>query len=131
MDATAENYDIAVLRGVLHHTDDPERALAVAMALAPVTIVLEPNGNNPVLKLIERISPYHRAHGERSFFPFTIRNWARRAGGRVVSQRAINLVPIFSPDWLAQTCKTAEPLVEALPLMRDITCGQYVFRIER
>jgi SAM-dependent methyltransferase len=131
IDPRIENYDIAVLRGVLHHTDDPEKALAVALALAPFAIVLEPNGSNPVLKLIERLSPYHRAHGERSFLPSTIRRWARRTGGRAGLQRAINLVPMFCPDWLARFCKVIEPTVEALPLLRNFTCAQYVFRFER
>ena len=126
-----ESYDIAVLRGVLHHTDDPERALAVALALAPFAIVLEPNGSNPVLKLIERLSPYHRTHSERSFLPSTVCRWARGTGGRVGLQRAINLVPMFCPDWLARCCKAIEPAVESLPLLRHFACGQYVFRFER
>jgi len=124
-------YDIALLRGVLHHVDDPARAVAVALSLAPTVIVVEPNGNNPVLKLIERLSTYHVQHGERSFFPQTIEKWARNAGGRVVFRRAINLVPFFSPDMLARLCKVVEPVVEAIPMVRDIACGQYVFRFER
>lgn len=131
LDPAVFSFDIAVLRGVLHHTDDPKRALAVALSLARTVVVLEPNGNNPVLKLNERMSSYHRAHGERSFLPSTVIKWAQDGGGRLASSRAINLVPFFSPDRLAQFCKVGEPVVESIPVLRAVACGQYVFRFER
>jgi len=125
------SYDVAVLRGVLHHLEYPAAAIKVALSVAREVVIVEPNGLNPVLKLIERLSPYHRAHGERSFLPMTLRRWVRAAGGQVAAACFINLVPMFSPDWLARYCKRAEPIVEAHPGIRAIACGQYVFRARK
>ena len=125
------SYDVAVLRGVLHHLEHPAAAIKVALALAREVVIVEPNGLNPVLKLIERLSSYHRAHGERSFLPMTLHRWVRAAGGQVTAADFINLVPIFSPDWLARGCKRAEPIVEAFPAIRVLACGQYVLKARK
>jgi 2-polyprenyl-3-methyl-5-hydroxy-6-metoxy-1,4-benzoquinol methylase len=117
-------FDVAVLRGVLHHLEDPQAAVRKAFALAPRVVILEPNGLNPVLKLIERLSPYHRQHGERSFTPGTLAAWVRAAGGAVTTRRFINLVPFFCPAPLARMLKRFEPVAEAVPLVRAVTCGQ-------
>ena len=37
--------------------------------------VIEPNGYNPVLKVLEKVSRYHIEHEERSFFPATLHAW--------------------------------------------------------
>ena len=37
------------------------------------------------------------------------------------------LVPMFCPDWMARVTKRIEPLVERLPLVRNIGCAVYVF----
>ncbi len=43
----------------------------------------------------------------------------------------LNLVPVFCPDWLARLLKVFEPVVERIPLLRVIACGQYVLRAIR
>jgi SAM-dependent methyltransferase len=120
----AEQFDVAVLRGVLHHLDDPAAAVRKALRIARDVVILEPNGLNPVLKIIERTSAYHREHGERSFVPALLEDWVRVAGGRVVARRFINLVPFFCPAPLARVLKSVEPIIEVLPLLRRIACGQ-------
>ncbi len=126
-----QSFDIAVIRGVLHHLSEAERAVAAAVQMAERVVILEPNGTNPVLKLIEKLSPYHRAHEERSFLPATIDRWIRKAGARVVRREFINLVPMFCPERLAQTLKALESYVEHVPGVNAISCAQYVVTAER
>ena len=123
---TGRHFDCIVLRGILHHLPDPARAIAALAAFEGTVIVIEPNGNNPVLKLIERFSHYHIEHEERSFSPSLIGKWLESADFRVDQCAMINLVPFFCPDWMVLPLRTAETAVERLPLVRDIACGQSV-----
>ncbi|HVI89220.1 MAG TPA: class I SAM-dependent methyltransferase [Dongiaceae bacterium] len=118
------HFDCVVLRGVLHHLPDPARAVACIASVADTIVILEPNGYNPVLKLLERFSRYHVEHEEQSFFPSTIKGWATAAGFGVRSARMINLVPMFCPDWMARICRSLQPLAENLPIVRALGCGQ-------
>ena len=113
LEATSERFDIAVTRGVLHHADDPPRLLQAVGRIAAEVVVIEPNGWNPVLKLIERASSYHRAHGERSWRSSVIDRWLREAGFLPLSSRYAGLVPFFCPAPAARALKAIEPLVEA------------------
>jgi SAM-dependent methyltransferase len=124
-------FDWACFRGVLHHLDRPQDALGEALRVARRLLVIEPNGYNPVLKLLERFSPYHVAHDEQSFMALTLRRWVRRHGGIVRRGTFGGLVPCFCPDWLARLTKTAEPLVERTPLVSALCCAVYVFVAER
>ena len=81
-------FDIAVLRGVLHHLPDPQRAVTVAVALAPVIMIVEPNGLNPILKMLERFSPYHLRHEEQSFLPRTVDTWCTNAGATIAHRES-------------------------------------------
>ncbi|WP_201313757.1 class I SAM-dependent methyltransferase [Dyella sp. EPa41] len=126
-----ETFDVAVLRGVLHHLSDPAQAVAIALRLAKCAVILEPNGLNPVLKLIERTSRYHIEHEEQSFTPRSAASWCREGGARSVRWSFLGLVPFFCPDWMAKTGRLAEPVVEKIPGLRAISCGQYVMVAER
>jgi SAM-dependent methyltransferase len=123
------SFDVAHLRGVLHHMDDPIRGLREAMRVARLVVVTEPNGYNPVLKVLERLSSYHREHGERSFFPTILEGWARGLGGSVRSVHFLGLVPFFCPDSMAGALKAVEPLVERAPVLRTVCCGTYILVI--
>lgn len=124
-------FDCIVLRGVLHHLPDPARAITDLAAFSGTMVVLEPNGNNPILKLLERYSSYHRAHEERSFTPGTICSWLKKAGFRVHSKKMFNLVPMFCPDSMARVLSVVSPIVERLPLLRDVACGQTIIVARR
>lgn len=119
-------FDCIILRGVLHHLPDPARAIASLAPFSGTIIVLEPNGNNPILKLLEKYSRYHVEHEERSFSPSTIESWLTAAGFRVYSSKVFNLVPMFCPDWMAKVLRAVGPIVEWLPLIRGIACGQSI-----
>lgn len=121
-----QQFDCIILRGVLHHLPDPARAIAGLAGFHGTLIIAEPNGNNPVLKLLERFSRYHIEHEERSFAPSLIHRWLGRAGFRVEQSRLVNLVPFFCPDWAVSPLQWAEWPIERLPLVRDIACGQSI-----
>jgi 2-polyprenyl-3-methyl-5-hydroxy-6-metoxy-1,4-benzoquinol methylase len=122
----AGRFDCVVLRGVLHHLPDPALAIASLASFEGTVIVLEPNGNNPVLKLLEKFSRYHIEHEERSFSSNQITSWLTTVNFTVTSSKMLNLVPYFCPDWLARLTKLIEPLIERLPLVRNIACGQSI-----
>jgi SAM-dependent methyltransferase len=124
-------FDVAVYRGVIHHVADPAGEIAQALRLAPTVVLLEPNGLNPIVKLLERLSTYHRDHDETSYSGPTYRGWIRAANGRVRSLTYFGLVPHFSPEWLARTGALLEPIVERLAVVRVPTCGQLLIVADR
>jgi ubiquinone/menaquinone biosynthesis C-methylase UbiE len=123
-------YDVAYLRGVLHHMSYPEKAIGEALRVAKRIVIVEPNGFNPVLKVLEKVSKYHIEHDEKSYFPFKIDGWIESFGGRVVARKYAGLVPMFCPDWMAKTLKVVEPLGEAIPLVKQVGCAVYVLAAE-
>lgn len=126
-----DSFDLSYLRGVLHHLERPADALREALRVAPRVVVVEPNGHNPGLKVLERYSRYHVEHGERSFARRKLDRWVESAGATVEIQTYAGFVPMFSPDWLARAMKTIEPAVEALPILRTVGCAVYVFAAAR
>jgi len=121
-----EHFDCIVLRGVLHHLPDAGKALRAVAPFAPNVLIMEPNGTNPVVKIIEKTSRYHIEHEEQSFPLSTLRRWLFEAGFTQFTCNHVNLVPMFCPDWLAKVCKFMESTFEAIPFIRNISCGQYI-----
>ncbi len=124
-----DHFDIAVVRGLLHHLYEAGTAAASICKIADEIVVVEPNGYNPVLKVIEKVSRYHIEHEEKSYPPRRLDRWFEREGAIVQDSKFIGLVPMFCPDAMARGLKKVEPLVERMPLVRAISCGQYVQRI--
>lgn len=131
LDKLGIKFDTIVLRGVLHHVPDAAAAVKMASMVADEIIIMEPNGLNPILKIIEKVSPYHRLHEEQSFFPSTIRKWCSDAGFITTKCNIINLVPLFCPDFIAKILKTMEPYVEKIPIFRNFACGQVLLRASK
>lgn len=125
------SYDVAHLRGVLHHLERPIDALREAFRLAPVVVSIEPNGYSPALKVLEKVSRYHREHEEKSYSPSKLDRWVTRLGAVITSRQWIGLVPMFCPDWLARRLKTIEPTIERLPCVNRVCCAQYIFVAHR
>ena len=123
-----DSFDIATLRGLLHHMDDPQQGVKEVLRVAREVVIIEPNGYNIILKCIERFSSYHREHKERSFSSLLIDRWIRESGGRVVGRKWICLVPMFCPNWMAASLKMIEPLIEKIPIINSLACGSYVVR---
>jgi ubiquinone/menaquinone biosynthesis C-methylase UbiE len=126
-----QSFDVAHLRGVLHHMDHPDVAIREALRVAKTIVVLEPNGYNVGLKVIEKLSKYHREHGEKSYPPARIEQWVRQHGGVVNSHDWVCLVPYFCPDWFARTMKVIEPIVEFIPVVDRLGCGTFVMAATR
>ena len=122
-DFISKGEDVAVLRGVLHHLDRPEAAIAHLAQQFKAVMILEPNGYNPVMKVIEKTSTYHRQHDEKSYWPGMLNRWFRSQGLSVVEQEYFCLVPYFCPTPIAKLLRLAEPAFEAIPIVRQICCG--------
>jgi ubiquinone/menaquinone biosynthesis C-methylase UbiE len=123
--------EVAVIRGVLHHLDRPQDAIYRLAGQFQSILVLEPNGFNPVLKLIEKVSAYHRAHDEKSYWPPSLNRWFRNAGMFVVAQKYFCIVPFFFPTPAAKLLSRLEPAFELLPLARNVGCGQNLILYRR
>lgn len=119
-------FDIAVYRGVIHHVAEPEEEIRRALTLAKEVVILEPNGCNPMMKIVERVSAYHREHGEQSYSPGRLCTWVENADGKACSVRMFGLVPYFCPSIIARIGHFLEPFVEQFPGLRTILCGQYI-----
>jgi ubiquinone/menaquinone biosynthesis C-methylase UbiE len=99
------SFDVVLIQGVLHHDNDAEGIVREACRVGREIIVFEPNGNSPLLKILEKVSPYHRQHKEKSYFPRTIDRWLAGAGATVVMRRYSNFVPVLAPELMARVCK--------------------------
>ena len=123
-------FDLAIARGVLHHLSDPAKAVENLTRSAKRIIIIEPNGNNPLLKLIERVSKYHREHEERSFTAGTIRRWCEDAHATVTSLSYIGFVPFYFPTAAAKLIHASQPLLEKVPLLPNAFGAQIVAVLE-
>lgn len=126
-----DSFDVIIIQAVLHHDDDPPATLREAFRVAREIFVLEPNGYSPILKILEKVMPYHRAHKERSYTARQLRRWVWEAGGETEVERFGGLVPMFCPDLMARALKRVEPAFEAMPGINRIACADYVFRARR
>jgi hypothetical protein len=93
-------------------------------------LIIEPNGNNPILKLIEKMSPYHREHEERSFSSRTLARWCREAGCPATSISFIGFVPFFFPTLPAKIIHFFQPFLERVPLLCRFFGAQVVITAE-
>lgn len=125
------SFDVALLQSVLHHDSDPLAMIKEAFRIAPQLLIHEPNGNSPILKLFEKVMPYHREHKERSYATTQLRQWIHQAGGVVTYQRFAGFVPMFVPDWVAKAAKFIEPMVEYMPGIATIGCAVTIIVAER
>lgn len=127
----SNSFDIVHIRGVLHHMDRPIDGLREALRVASVVVLLEPNGYNPALKLLERFSSYHIKHNEKSYTLMELKRWVSQLGGRIYYRKYVGFVPCFCPDWLAKLLKWVEPLIERIPGINSLLCSDYVLVIKR
>lgn len=130
-DVTAHEYkpgdrwDGAFLIGFLHHIKRETPAVVARLSrVAPRVIVMEPNGNNPVRKLLEQL-PSYREGGEDSFRLDELVGIFARAGYRFRERTAINLFPPFMPDALFPAVRAIERVVEATSALHGL-CSSYV-----
>lgn len=126
-----EKFDVAVVRGVLHHLYEPEKAIQALCKVSNNIIVLEPNGYNPILKVIEKTSPYHIEHEEKSYWPPRLNQWFVRQHFNVKEQQFFSIVPYFCPDIVARSLKAIEPFMESIPFIKRFYAGTNIIFYER
>ncbi len=125
------SFDLVLIQSILHHDNDPKDMIREAFRLAPAILIHEPNGNNPGLKVIEKISPYHRKHGEKSYSSSQFNQWIGENGGQIIYHKFAGFVPMFCPDWAARLTKRIEPAIERIPCLRDLACSVVVLVANR
>lgn len=121
-------YDGAFLIGILHHVKHATPTIIRSLRdVAPRVVVLEPNGNNLLRKLLE-FTPSYRAAGEESFRTRALERRFVDAGFKTVVWRRLNLFPNFTPRWLFQLLRPVEPFIETAPGLRALcTVNLYGF----
>lgn len=117
------SFDVAILSGVLHHLYLPQKAIKKMSKISNNVILIEPNGYNPILKVIEKVSPYHRLHEEKSYWPPTIHKWFLAHGYQLKEEVYFGLVPYFCNRQVAIFLKKIEPFIEQLPFVNRFYCG--------
>jgi 2-polyprenyl-3-methyl-5-hydroxy-6-metoxy-1,4-benzoquinol methylase len=123
---SGKHYDIAVIRGVLHHLSDQQKAIQNTASLADNMLIIEPNGNNPVLKYIEKHSAYHIEHEEQSFTTRQLRHWCEASGWKVIKVQHVGFVPYFFSTPLSKIIYFFQPLLEKIPVLRYYLGAQIV-----
>jgi SAM-dependent methyltransferase len=119
-------FDIGIIRGVIHHLPDAALGIANATRLADRIVLIEPNGNNPVLKWLEKNSQYHIDHEEQSYTDAQLADWCRKTGYKVKSIKFIGYIPMFFPALPARIIHFFVPFLERIPLLRKYFGAQIV-----
>lgn len=125
------SYDLAIIRGVIHHLSTQKEALVNALKLSKRILIIEPNGNNPILKMIEKNSKYHIEHEEQSFSSAFFLNLADELNLKVIHLGFVGFVPFFFPTRLSQIIYFFQPFLEKLPVLPKSFAGQIVLLLER
>lgn len=105
-------FDGAFLIGILHHIKaQTPKVLRSLACLTDKMVVLEPNGDHVVRKLLE-FTPSYRAAGEDSFGTREMLDTFIANGWQTVAYRRLNLFPNFTPRPIYRLLAPLEPLVE-------------------
>lgn len=113
-------FDGAFLVGILHHIKrESGRLLKQLSGIAPLIIVLEPNGAHLVRKLLE-LTPSYVAAGEDSFTHGQLKRLFASTGFAIRTHLRFNIFPNFTPPWAYRIAKPIEPLIEATPILRGL-----------
>jgi hypothetical protein len=121
-------YDGAFLIGILHHVKATTPSLIRTLRSAiDRVVVMEPNGNHILRKLLE-FTPAYRAAGEDSFRTTQLRDLFECGGYRCVAWRRMNLFPNFTPQSLFRLLRSLEPTIETTRGLRALcTVNMYGF----
>jgi hypothetical protein len=102
-----------------------------AMMLSEQLLIVEPNGNNPILKLIEKLSPYHCQHEERSFSSRTLKKWCKEAGYEVKHLDFVGFIPFFFPTALTRIIYFFQPFMEKIYPLKKYFGAQIIIRCRK
>lgn len=124
-------FDLVVLRGVLHHLPTQHAAILNAASAGTRVLLIEPNGNNPILKWIEKNSAYHIQHEEQSFSSKFLCDLYLKSGLKVTRVFFVGFVPFFFPTVPAKLIYFFQPLLEKIPGLAYKFGGQVVILGEK
>jgi SAM-dependent methyltransferase len=124
-------FDVGIIRGVIHHLPDGPQGLVNAANICGTLIVIEPNGNNPILKWIEQHSKYHIEHEEQSFTSRELEAWCRSAGYGKITMDYIGFVPFLFPTALSKIIHFFQPLLELIYPLKKYFSGQIILLCEQ
>lgn len=124
-------FDLAIIRGVIHHLPTQKQAIENALQLSRRVLIIEPNGNNPIVKLFEKLSRYHIEHEEQSFSSKFFLDIAKSLDLRVQYLRFVGFVPFFFPTVPSRIIYFFQPLLEKIPRLAKYLGGQIVILLER
>jgi SAM-dependent methyltransferase len=124
-------FDVAVIRGVIHHLPDAALGIANATRLSDRIVLIEPNGNNPILKWLEKNSRYHVEHEEQSYTGLQLAEWCRKSGYRVTHLDYIGFIPFFFPTLPARLIHFFQPWLERIPPLKKYFGAQIVIVYEK
>ncbi len=119
-------FDVGIIRGVIHHLPTGPLGITNAARVCRTLIIIEPNGNNPILKWIEKNSQYHIEHEEQSFTSRELDAWCRSAGYTRVRIDYIGFIPMFFPTVLAKIIRFFEPLFGCIYPVKKYLSGQII-----
>ncbi len=125
-----EMFDICVIRGVIHHLPDAQKGIVNAARLCKTLIIIEPNGNNPILKWIEKNSQYHIDHEEQSYSSSQLLAWCESTGARKIAIDYVGFIPFFFPTPLAKIIYFFQPLFEKIYPLKKYFSAQIVVRCD-
>lgn len=123
-------WDGAFLVGILHHIKFfAEETVRELSKVCPKVVVLEPNGNNLLRKVLEQF-PHYKRSGELSFRYSELLQMFNRNGYRLVASKKINLIPPFVPNWILPALKQVESVVEKSSVFSG-ACATRILGFER
>jgi len=134
LDATTlqkKKFDLAIIRGVIHHLPTQELAVKNATLLSDRILIIEPNGNNPILKWIEKNSEYHIKHEEQSFTSKFLAEICTRNQLKIKELDFIGFVPFFFPAIPAKIIHFFQPFLEKIPVLKKYFGAQIIILAEK
>lgn len=126
-----EVFECISIRGALHHMNDLEYGIKLATGLGNRIVIAEPNGLNPILKVIEKISKYHRQHGEKSFTTSNLTKEFAKFDFQRTYLGYCGVVPFFFPKYLSLVLLKIQPIVEKTKILRFLLCGTQILVFEK
>jgi cyclopropane fatty-acyl-phospholipid synthase-like methyltransferase len=113
-------YDAVFSMGILHHVKPATPAIVRGIrTVTEKVIVLEPNGNHLVRKLLE-CTPSYRAAGDESFLTRQLEAIFREAGFARTTWQRRGLFPNFTPRMVLRSLLPLEHFVETTPMLRAL-----------
>jgi SAM-dependent methyltransferase len=120
------SFDGAFLMGILHHVKPQAEKLLRSLArVAPRVVVLEPNGDHVLRKLLE-LTPSYRRAGEDSFTESELSALFGRAGFEVRTRRRMNIFPNFTPRFVFRLVRGVESRIERSRVLNALCTASVV-----